>query len=98
NRFKSPRPLAEYVKSRIPPDASVYVYQSTMSDFNFYAGREEIAVVPSPQALERLRAQSKESYLLIDEKHLTEIAQNPALPLVAERQIGNRKWYLLKLR
>jgi 4-amino-4-deoxy-L-arabinose transferase-like glycosyltransferase len=98
NRFKSPRPLAEYVKSRVPPNAPVYVYQSTMSDFNFYAGREEIAVVPSPQALERLRAQSKESYLLVDEKHLTEIAQNPALALIAERQIGDRKWYLLKLR
>jgi 4-amino-4-deoxy-L-arabinose transferase-like glycosyltransferase len=96
NKYKSPRPLGEFVKLRIPPAVPVYVYQSTMDDFNFYAGRETLTVVVSMQQVDELRRGGGESYLLINEKDLSELHFNDPRQ-VAEQRIGDRKWYLLKL-
>src|SRR5439155_165639 len=44
DRYKSPRPVGEFVKNHASPAAPVYVFQSTMSDFNYYAQRERLTL------------------------------------------------------
>ncbi len=96
NKYKSPRPLGEFVKLRISPAVPVYVYQSTMGDFNFYAGREKLPVLVSMQQVDDMRRNGAESYLLINEKDLSKLDFSDP-HRVAEQRIGERKWYLLKL-
>ena len=97
DKYKSPRPIAEFIKARVPADVPVYIYQSTMADFNFYSGRERIPVVGSAQEIESLQKRDREAYLLINEKDLSEIAVNRSQQVAMQQRIGDRTWYLLKL-
>ena len=97
NKYKSPRPLGEFVKFRISPAVPVYVYQSTMSDFNYYAGRDKLPVLDSVQQVDDIRRNGGESYLLINEKDLSGLDLSHPRWVAAEQRIGERKWFLLKL-
>jgi 4-amino-4-deoxy-L-arabinose transferase-like glycosyltransferase len=97
NPYKSPRPVGDYIRWRLPAASQVYVYQSTMADFNYYAQRERIPVVPSEKKLETLLATSAGSFLLINNKDLPEIEATAPRQIVAEYRIGDRKWYIVRL-
>jgi 4-amino-4-deoxy-L-arabinose transferase-like glycosyltransferase len=98
NKYKSPRPISEYVKSQIPAAAPVYVFHSTMADFNYYSGREVIPVVPSQSAIAGIGVLHPDAYLLVDDKDLRgmRLSTEPPKPLTQHR-VGDRTWYLLKI-
>ena len=98
DKYKSPRYVGEFVKEHVPESAPVYVFQSTMSDFNYYARRERIPVVASGNALAELVASRPETYLLIHDKDLRQVKElKQTADIVMEQRIGERKWYLIRL-
>ena len=94
DRYKSPRPVGEFVKNHASSAASVYVFQSTMSDFNYYAQREKIPVVGSKVELTKLREANAQLYLLIKDKDLNDVGPRQNYDIVTEQRVGERKWYL----
>ena len=97
-QYKSPRPVAAEIKRYVAPAEAVYIYADTMNDFNFYAGREILPVIPSPSELGELRARDPNAYLLIKERDMQRVAFNPPPEIVARRGTVGRMWYLLRLR
>ena len=97
-QYKSPRPVAAEIKRHVAPADAVYIYADTMNDFNFYAAREILPVVPSPAEVSRLRAREPNAYLLIKERDMQRVAFDPPLEIVARRGTVGRMWYLLRLR
>jgi hypothetical protein len=95
DRYKSPRPVGEFVKNHASPVAPVYVFQSTMSDFNYYAQREKIPVVGSKVELAKLREANAQLYLPIEDKDLNDVGPRQNYDIVTEQRVGERKWYLL---
>ena len=95
--YKSPRPIAEYVRSRLPLGASVYVFKSTMADFNYYARRERIPVVDSADDVTKLSLSGRNRYLLVNGKDARQFKFDSRFNIVTEHQIGEKKWYLLRL-
>ena len=95
DKYKSPRPIGEAIRSRLPADAAVYVFKSKMADFNYYARRALIPVVASANEL-KLAPPYREAYLIINQKDLNQLKTNFTLQSVTEHGIGERKWYLLK--
>ena len=95
NRYKSPRPIGWTVQSEVPSDTRVYVFRSTMADFNYYSQRNEIPVVESVEQLESERATN--CYLIINERDLRKLDRVPDFAKISEHQVGERKWYVLKL-
>ena len=67
-----------------------------MIDFNYYARKETIPVLPSAEAIRKASLEPM-SYLLINEKDLKKTGLDASQKMIAERQIGERKWYLIKL-
>ena len=96
DRYKSPRPVGEFVKNHASPAAPVYVFQSTMSDFNYYAQREKIPVIGSKVELAKLREANAQLYLLIKDKDLNDVGPRQNYDIVTEQRVGERKWYLLR--
>ena len=97
DKYKSPRAVGEFIRSRVPHDAPVYVYQSTMADFNYYAGRERIPVVASGNDLAGLARSDQKVYVVINDKDLKEIKSKVKFDIVAVHQVGRRKWYVLSV-
>ena len=97
DNYKSPRALGEAVRSHLPADVPVYVFQSTMADFNYYSGRAEIPVVASKDEVSKLTLSGREAYLIISDKDLKQLKSSLSFSRVAEHQVGERKWYLLRL-
>ena len=97
DKYKSPRLLAELVKSEIPKAAQLFIFRSTMTDFNYYAQRETIPVLETQADLDKAAAQYQPAYLLINEKDLKYLNAARSLPRVTEKQVGDRTWYLLNL-
>ena len=95
--YKSPRPLGEFIRSHVTAESPVYVFKSTMADFNYYARRETIPVVDSVDDVTRLTLPGRSSYLLANDKDLKQFNLDARFKVVAEHQIGGRKWYLLRL-
>jgi hypothetical protein len=96
DRYKSPRPVGEFVKNHASPAAPVYVFQSTMSDFNYYAQREKIPVIGSMVELAKLMEANAQWFLLINDKDLNDVGSRQNYDIVTEQQVGERKWYLLR--
>ena len=98
DQHKSPRAVGEFVRNHVPDSIPVYIFQSTMSDFNYYAGRASIPVISSEEEIARLSASHAQAYLLINDKDLMEIKRlKNNREVVIERRVGDRKWYLLRL-
>ena len=98
DKYKSPRTVGEFVKHHVPESIPVYIFQSTMSDFNYYAGRDSIPVISSEEEIAKLTTSSSQAYLLINDKDLKETKRfKENREVVIERRIGERKWYLLRL-
>ena len=97
DRYKSPRAMGEFIQREISAKAPVYIYQNTMSDFNYYAHRETIPVLRSMEALEQVSLQGQETYLLISERDLKKVRLGLLQSIVTERQVGETKWHLAKL-
>jgi 4-amino-4-deoxy-L-arabinose transferase-like glycosyltransferase len=98
NKYNSPRAIGDIVRSRLSPDASVYVFKSTMADFNYYARREEIPVVVSEDEVSKLALSGREVYLLISDRDLRKAKFNKRFEVVvAEQGAGEKKWYLLRI-
>lgn len=95
--YKSPRPLGEFIRSHLTAESPVYVFKSTMADFNYYARRETIPVVKSVDDVTRFTLPGRNSYLLVDDKDLKQLKFDARFTVVTEHQIGERKWYLLRL-
>lgn len=95
--FKSPRPIAEFVRFHLPTSQTVYVFRSTMADFNFYARRDEIPVVASEDEVIKLAQSGREAYLIINGKDLKRLPLGSRFKIVTESRVGERKWYLLDL-
>jgi len=96
DKYKSPRPLGDFVRSRVPRSAPVYVFKSTMADFNYYAEREEIPIVESADEISKAAA-GRETYLLINDRDLKQVKSKIEAESVAEQEIGGRKWYVIKV-
>ena len=75
----------------------VYVFQSTMADFNYYARRDQIPVVASKDEVSKLTLSGREAYLIINDKDLQQIKSSVRFNVVTEHQVGEKKWYLLRL-
>jgi len=98
DQHKSPRAVGEFVRNHVPDSIPVYIFQSTMSDFNYYAGRASIPVISLEEEIARLSASQAQAYLLINDKDLMEIKRlKNNREVVIERRVGDRKWYLLRL-
>jgi len=97
DQYKSPRPIGEFVRSHLAADARVYVFKSTMADFNFYAQRETIPVVNSADDVRKLTLSGQEAYLIVNDKDLKQFKFDSMFNAVTEQQIGEKKWYLLRL-
>jgi 4-amino-4-deoxy-L-arabinose transferase-like glycosyltransferase len=95
DKYKSPRPIGEFVRFRLSKDSPVYVFDSNMADFNYYAGREQIPVVASAEAVDQLTASSQEAYLIIDAQDLKQTAFSASYKVISEHKVGNKKWYIL---
>ena len=93
--YKSPRAIGEAVRSRLPADVPVYVFQSTMADFNYYARREQIPVVASAEDVRKLSGHG--AHLIISDKDLKQNKLNVGFKIVSEHQVGEKKWYLIEL-
>ena len=94
--YKSPRPIGEFVRSHLAADSRVYVFKSTMADFNFYARREKLPVVNSADDVKKLTLSGQEVYLIINDKDLKQFKFDSMFNAVTEQQIGEKKWYLLR--
>jgi 4-amino-4-deoxy-L-arabinose transferase-like glycosyltransferase len=98
DQHKSPRAVGEFVRNHVPDSIPVYIFQSTMSDFNYYAGRASIPVISSEEEIAKLSASHAQAYLLINDKDLKEVKRlKDNREVVIERRVGDRKWYLLRL-
>jgi 4-amino-4-deoxy-L-arabinose transferase-like glycosyltransferase len=95
DKYKSPRPIGEFVKFRLSKNSPVYVFRSTMADFNYYAGRGQMPVVASADEVNRLTASTKETYLIIDAKDLKQAAISASYKVITEHKVGDKKWYIL---
>jgi 4-amino-4-deoxy-L-arabinose transferase-like glycosyltransferase len=97
DNYKSPRAIGEYVRDHIGEESPVYVFQSTMADFNYYARREQIPVITSGEEAARIAATGQTAYLLVNDKDLKRLKLGINFTVVSRRQVGERKWSLLKL-
>ena len=97
DKYKSPRPMGEFIWGNVSSAAPVYIFQSTMIDFNYYARREVIPVVTSWEETDKLPSEGQVKYLLINEKDLKEMHREQGQTIMVEKRVGERKWYLLKL-
>ena len=98
DKYKSPRAVGEFVRNHVPESMPVYIFQSTMSDFNYYSRRDNIPVVSSEDGIAKLAASDSQAYLLISEKDLKEVKRlKENRDIVTEERVGERKWYLLRL-
>lgn len=89
--------MGEFIMGHIPMEAPLYIFRSTMSDFNYYARREAIPVINSRDEIEKLFLQNRGAYLLINEKDLKQLNLEQKPNVVTEKQVGERKWYLIRL-
>lgn len=97
DKFKSPRLMGEFIMRHVPIEAPVYIFRSTMTDFNYYARRGAIPVINSRNEVEKLFSQNQGAHLLINEKDLKQLNLEQKPNIVTEKQVGERKWYLIKL-
>ena len=75
----------------------VYVFQSIMADFNYYSKRDQIPVVASKDHVSKLTLSGREAYLIINDKDLQQIKSSVRFNVVTEHQVGEKKWYVLRL-
>lgn len=97
DRYKSPRPMGEFVRSHLAPDSRVYIFKSTMADFNYYAQRGTIPVVTSADELKKITSSDQNAYLIVNQKDLKRFKFDSMFNAVAEYEIGRKRWYLLRL-
>jgi hypothetical protein len=97
DRYKSPRPIGEFVREHMNSGAPVYVFQSTMSDFNYYARRERLPVIPSWEGVVKLAASNPSVFLLVDDKDLRTIDPAQSYNILKEQRVGERKWYVIQI-
>jgi 4-amino-4-deoxy-L-arabinose transferase-like glycosyltransferase len=98
DKYKSPRPLGEFIRNHVPESLPVYIFQSTMSDFNYYARRDIIPVVLFEDGIGKMTKSSSPVYLIINDKDLNEIKRfRENRDIVTEQRIGERTWYLLRV-
>lgn len=93
DNYKSPRPLAEFILHNISPQEPVYIFKSTMDDFNYYSKRDLIRVITSVEEAQEL----KSGFILVRERDLRKIDPEKSRKIVAEGQPGEKKWYLIAL-
>ena len=97
NKYKSPRPIGEAIRSPLLQNSPVYIFQSTMVDFNYYARREQIPVLDSEDQLRNVTRSEGGTYLIINDKDLREAKFSMKSQIVSVHQVGEKKWYLLRL-
>lgn len=97
DKYKSPRPIGEVIRFRLSQNSPVYIFQSTMADFNYYARREQIPVVESEDQLNKVTLSGRGAYLIINDKDLREAKFRVKSEIVTVHQVGEKKWYLLRL-
>jgi len=96
NRYKSPRAMAQAIQAHVSQNGRLFVFRSTMNDFNYYAKREVITVADSQNDLDAAVGQNGETYLLIAEKDLNYIETKRLGLRVLEKSVGDRKWLLVR--
>jgi hypothetical protein len=98
DKYKSPRAIGEFVRTHVPESIPVYIFQNTMSDFNYYSRRIDIPVIASEDEIVRISNSSRPAYLLISDKDLKTVKLlQSARDVVIEGRIGEKKWYLIRL-
>ena len=93
NRYKSPRPLGEFIFQNVSPQEPVYVFKSTMKDFNYYAKRDVIPAISTWEEARKLKA----GFILIREGDLKKINAAQGGRIVAQSGSEGRRWYLISL-
>jgi hypothetical protein len=96
-RFKSRRFFSAEVQSLVPAGTALYVYADSMNDFNYYTGREVIAVVDSRAQVEQLMAAKTPSYLLIKAGDLKRLAIIAPERIRITGGVGSTVWSLVAL-
>jgi 4-amino-4-deoxy-L-arabinose transferase-like glycosyltransferase len=98
NKYKSPRAIGEFVRTHVPASVPVYIFESTMSDFNYYSRRIEIPVIASEDEITKISNSNRLAYLLVSDKDLKTVKLlQTARDIVTESRVGDKKWYLIRL-
>ena len=98
DKYKSPRAIGEFVRTHVPESIPVYIFQSTMSDFNYYSRRIDIPVIASEDEIVKISKSNRPAYLLISDKDLKTVKLfQSARDVVTEGRVGEKKWYLIRL-
>ena len=98
DKYKSPRAIGGFVRTHVPESIPVYIFQSTMSDFNYYSRRIDIPVIASEDEIVKISKSNRPAYLLISDKDLkTAKLFQSARDVVTEGRVGEKKWYLIRL-
>jgi 4-amino-4-deoxy-L-arabinose transferase-like glycosyltransferase len=95
DQFKSRRPFSTEVKKIVPATATLYIYDDTMHNFNFYTEREIIPVLSSQGEVLEVFRQSGNRYILIDDPHLKTLNIFGRDQIVATQSIGTTTWNLV---
>ncbi|HEX2229054.1 MAG TPA: glycosyltransferase family 39 protein [Candidatus Binatia bacterium] len=96
-RFKSRRFFSMEVQTIVPHDATVYVYDDEMNDFNYYMQREVIPVLRSRAAVEKLMGGGSGAYLLIKSTDLKRLGIIAPQQIRITGAIGSTLWNLVAL-
>jgi 4-amino-4-deoxy-L-arabinose transferase-like glycosyltransferase len=95
--FKSRRFFSLEVQRVVPPDATVYIYDDEMNDFNYYTGREVMPVLRSRAAVERLMAEKSGAYMLINARDLKRLGIIAPEQVRITGPVGSTVWNLVAL-
>jgi 4-amino-4-deoxy-L-arabinose transferase-like glycosyltransferase len=95
--YKSPRFFSLQVKNLIAPSEPLYIYADSMNDFNFYAEREVIPILSSKADIEQALSEGSPIYLVIRERDSKTVIGTQESEILAERQVGGKKWSLIRL-
>ena len=99
NPLISPKSIGMSIQRIVPAGSPLWIYKDTMTDINFYAGRERIPILSTKTDLENRMKEIGTGYLLIKERDRRELERS--LPyrveLMAEGAPKGKRWRLLRL-
>ena len=96
-RFKSRRFFSLEVNRIVPAGATIYVYDDTMNDFNYYTQRDVMPVLESRAEVERALKADARAYLLIKNRDLKKLGVIAPERIRISGALGDTLWNLVSL-
>ncbi len=85
------------VQRIVPPDATIYVYDDEMNDFNYYMRREVMPVLRSGAAVEKVMGAGSGAYLLIKSADVKRLGIIAPQRIRITGAVGSTLWNLVAL-